>query len=210
MKRKLAVLGTAIMAAAVITACSGKDAGTTTAADVVTQADTAGEAANGETGDAGAASETAADIQEADSQAADSQAANSRAADSGTQEAALLEEAEDVSHAGAELEQSAIKPFAQKVQKAVADKDMEELAGLCAYPVYVSLGEGQGEEIDDEAAFLKMDADRIFTESLLKEIADTDVDTLEQFGAGVIMGEENSIIFNNVDGQAAITGINLN
>lgn len=200
MKRKLAVLGTAIMAAAAITACSGKDAGTTTAADVVTQADTAGEAANGETGNAGAASETAADIQEADSQAADS----------GTQEAALLEEAEDVSHAGAELEQSAIKPFAQKVQKAVADKDMEELAGLCAYPVYVSLGEGQGEEIDDEAAFLKMDAGRIFTESLLKEIADTDVDTLEQFGAGVIMGEENSIIFNNVDGQAAITGINLN
>lgn len=205
MKRKLAVLGTAIMAAAVITACSGKDAGTTTAADVVTQADTAGEAANGETGDAGAASETAADIQEADSQEADS-----KAADSGTQEEALLEEAEDVSHAGAELEQSAIKPFAQKVQKAVADKDMEELAGLCAYPVYVSLGEGQGEEIDDEAAFLKMDAGRIFTESLLKEIADTDVDTLEQFGAGVIMGEENSIIFNNVDGQAAITGINLN
>lgn len=193
------------MAAAAITACSGKDAGTTTAAEVVTQADTAGEAANGETGDAGAASETAADIQEADSQEADSQAA-----DSGTQEAALLEEAEDVSHAGAELEQSAIKPFAQKVQKAVADKDMEELAGLCAYPVYVSLGEGQGEEIDDEAAFLKMDAGRIFTESLLKEIADTDVDTLEQFGAGVIMGEENSIIFNNVDGQAAITGINLN
>ena len=210
MKRKLAVLGTAIMAAAVITACSGKDAGTTTAADVVTQADTAGEAANGETGDAGAASETAADIQEADSQEADSQEADSKAADSGTQEEALLEEAEDVSHAGAELEQSAIKPFAQKVQKAVADKDMEELAGLCAYPVYVSLGEGQGEEIDDEAAFLKMDAGRIFTESLLKEIADTDVDTLEQFGAGVIMGEENSIIFNNVDGQAAITGINLN
>ncbi|MCD7991927.1 MAG: hypothetical protein LUK37_09175 [Clostridia bacterium] len=205
MKRKLAVLGTAIMAAAAITACSGKDAGTTTAADVVTQADTAGEAVNGETGDAGAASETAADIQEADSQEA-----NSREADSGSQEAALLEEAEDVSHAGAELEQSAIKPFVQKVQKAVTDKDMEELAGLCAYPVYVSLGEGQGEEIDDEAAFLKMDAGRIFTESLLKEIADTDVDTLEQFGAGVIMGEENSIIFNNVDGQAAITGINLN
>ncbi|MFQ9648869.1 MAG: hypothetical protein ACLRZZ_00410 [Enterocloster sp.] len=137
-------------------------------------------------------------------------AAESQSSESASQEAALLEEAEDVSHAGAELEQSEIKPFAEKVQKAVADKDMEALAGLCAYPVYVSLGEGQGEEIADEAAFLKMDADKIFTESLLKEIADTDVDTLEQFGAGVIMGEENSIIFNNVDGQAAITGINLN
>ena len=196
MKRKLAVLGTAIMAAAAITACSGKDAKTTTAAEVVTQADTTDGVTDGET--------------EADTASDSETAAESQSSESDSQEAALLEEAEDVSHAGAELEQSEIKPFAEKVQKAVADKDMEALAGLCAYPVYVSLGEGQGEEIADEAAFLKMDADKIFTESLLKEIADTDVDTLEQFGAGVIMGGENSIIFNNVDGQAAITGINLN
>ena len=196
MKRKLAVLGTAIMAAAAITACSGKDAKTTTAAEVVTQADTTDGVTDGET--------------EADTASDSETAAESQSSESASQEAALLEEAEDVSHAGAELEQSEIKPFAEKVQKAVADKDMEALAGLCSYPVYVSLGEGQGEEIADEAAFLKMDADKIFTESLLKEIADTDVDTLEQFGAGVIMGGENSIIFNNVDGQAAITGINLN
>ena len=196
MKRRLAVLGTAIMAAAAITACSGKDAKTTTAAEVVTQADTTDGVTDGET--------------EADTASDSETAAESQSSESASQEAALLEEAEDVSHAGAELEQSEIKPFAEKVQKAVADKDMEALAGLCAYPVYVSLGEGQGEEIADEAAFLKMDADKIFTESLLKEIADTDVDTLEQFGAGVIMGGENSIIFNNVDGQAAITGINLN
>ena len=196
MKRKLAVLGTAIMAAAAITACSGKDAKTTTAAEVVTQSDTTDGVTDGET--------------EADTASDSETAADSQSSESASQEAALLEEAEDVSHAGAELEQSEIKPFAEKVQKAVADKDMEALAGLCAYPVYVSLGEGQGEEIADEAAFLKMDADKIFTESLLKEIADTDVDTLEQFGAGVIMGGENSIIFNNVDGQAAITGINLN
>ena len=196
MKRKLAVLGTAIMAAAAITACSGKDAKTTTAAEVVTQADTTDGVTDGET--------------EADTASDSETAAESPSSESASQEAALLEEAEDVSHAGAELEQSEIKPFAEKVQKAVADKEMEALAGLCAYPVYVSLGEGQGEEIADEAAFLKMDADKIFTESLLKEIADTDVDTLEQFGAGVIMGGENSIIFNNVDGQAAITGINLN
>ena len=196
MKRKLAVLGTAIMAAAAITACSGKDAKTTTAAEVVTQADTTAGMTDGET--------------EADTASDSETAAESQSSESASQEAALLEEAEDVSHAGAELEQSEIKPFAEKVQKAVADKDMEALAGLCAYPVYVSLGEGQGEEIADESDFLKMDAGQIFTESLLKEIADTDVDTLEQFGAGVIMGEENSIIFNNVDGQAAITGINLN
>lgn len=147
MKRKLAVLGTAIMAAAAITACSGKDAKTTTAAEVVTQADTTDGVTDGET--------------EADTASDSETAAESQSSESASQEAALLEEAEDVSHAGAELEQSEIKPFAEKVQKAVADKDMEALAGLCAYPVYVSLGEGQGEEIADEAAFLKMDADKI-------------------------------------------------
>ncbi|MFR3751505.1 MAG: hypothetical protein ACLTW9_02615 [Enterocloster sp.] len=54
----------------------------------------------------------------------------------------------------------------------MADKDMEALAGLCAYPVYASLGEGQGEEIADEAAFLKDGcAGQYFAlESLLKEI----------------------------------------
>ena len=115
MKRKLAVLGTAIMAAAAITACSGKDAKTTTAAEVVTQADTTAGMTDGETEDAGAASDSET-------------AAESQSSESASQEAALLEEAEDVSHAGAELEQSEIKPFAEKVQKAVADKDMEALA----------------------------------------------------------------------------------
>ena len=148
MKRKLAVLGTAIMAAAAITACSGKDAKTTTAAEVVTQADTTDGVTDGET--------------EADTASDSETAAESQSSESASQEAALLEEAEDVSHAGAELEQSEIKPFAEKVQKAVADKDMEALAGLCAYPVYVSLGEGQGEEIADEAAFLKWEAYKIF------------------------------------------------
>ena len=126
MKRKLAVLGTAIMAAAAITACSGKDAKTTTAAEVVTKADTTDGVTDGET--------------EADTASDSETAAESQSSESASQEAALLEEAEDVSHAGAELEQSEIKPFAEKVQKAVADKDMEALAGLCAYPVYVSLG----------------------------------------------------------------------
>ena len=100
MKRKLAVLGTAIMAAAAITACSGKDAKTTTAAEVVTQADTTAGMTDGETEDAGAASDSET-------------AAESQSSESASQEAALLEEAEDVSHAGAELEQSEIKPFAE-------------------------------------------------------------------------------------------------
>ena len=61
----------------------------------------------------------------------------------------------------------------------------------------------------DQEAFIALDTAKLFTESMLKEIAETDPATLEQFGAGVIMGNENNIIFNNVDGQPSITGINL-
>lgn len=194
MKKKLTVLGTALIAAAAITACGGKDTqpattAATTAAETTVQAETLTEA------------QTAADSQSAGSEAGQAQDGQ------GMDEA--KDGAGDVSHAGAELEAGEIKPFAEKVQKAVASKDMEALADLCAYPVYVSLGEGEGEEVADKDAFMKLDADKLFTENMLKEIADTDTDTLEQFGAGVIMGNENNVIFNNVDGQAAVTGINL-
>lgn len=119
------------------------------------------------------------------------------------------DEADDVSEQAEDLTAEEIKTFAGKVQKAVADKDIKALADLCAYPVYVSLSEGEGSEIDNKEAFIALDTAKLFTESMLKEIAETDPATLEQFGAGVIMGNENNIIFNNVDGQPSITGINL-
>lgn len=197
MKKKLAVIGTAMMMAAAITACGGKDTQTTTAAQITTEAPVTTEAAVPD-----------------DAQTTEDSAQVQGGAQAGEETGLQAEDgagdgAGDVSHAGSELEASEIKPFAEKVQKAVAGKDMEALADLCAYPVYVSLGEGEGEEISDRETFLELDADKLFTDGMLKEIADTDVDTLEQFGAGVIMGNENNVIFNNVDGQAAITGINL-
>ena len=193
MKKKLAVIGTAMMMAAAITACGGKDTQTTTAAEITTEAPVTTEAAVPD-----------------DAQTTEDSAQAQGGAQAGEETGLQAEDgAGDVSHAGSELEASEIKPFAEKVQKAVAGKDMVALADLCAYPVYVSLGEGEGEEISDRESFLELDADKLFTDGMLKEIADTDVDTREQFGAGVIMGNENNVIFNNVDGQAAITGINL-
>ncbi|MCB7062864.1 hypothetical protein LI031_03355 [Enterocloster citroniae] len=189
MKKKLAVLGTAVMAAIAITACGGTQTQTTTA-ETTTQAPAATEVPSSQ--------ETQTTKEE-----------RSEAQDKTTEDTQLQSEDGDVSHAEAQMEADEIKPFAEKVQKAVADKDMEALADLCAYPVYVSLEEGEGEEIADRDAFLELNEDQLFTDDMMKEIADTDVDTLEQFGAGVIMGNENNIIFNQVDGQVGITGINL-
>lgn len=182
MKKKLAVLGTAIMAAVAITACGGTQT-QTTEAETTTQAPTTTEAMT-----------TTAD--------SESQDQTTLAGDT-SQEA----EAGKPSEEAPELDVSQIKPFAEKVQKAVADKDMKALADLCAFPLYISMGDNQGEEIADKDAFLKLDSSKIFTDNMLKEIAGTDLDTLEQFGVGVILGNDNSIVFNNMNGQAAITGI---
>ena len=51
--------------------------------------------------------------------------------------------------------------------------------------------------------------DKLFTEKLMTQIADVKPEELEVFGAGVIMGEDVNITFNNVDGEPKITGINL-
>ncbi|MBS5607482.1 hypothetical protein [Enterocloster lavalensis] len=207
MKKKWVILGTAMMAAVAITACGSKDTTATTVA-VETTAEAASDTAAPESqaGTTEAGSGTTAAEGESGSVAGEESKA---AGDTADETVNTGDEADDVSEQAEDLTAEEIKTFAGKVQKAVADKDIKALADLCAYPVYVSLSEGEGSEIDNKEAFIALDTAKLFTESMLKEIAETDPATLEQFGAGVIMGNENNIIFNNVDGQPSITGINL-
>lgn len=207
MKKKWVILGTAMMAAVAITACGSKDTTATTVA-VETTAEAASDTAAPESqaGTTEAGSGTTAAEGESGSVAGEESKA---AGDTAEETVNTGDEADDVSEQAEDLTAEEIKTFAGKVQKAVADKDIKALADLCAYPVYVSLSEGEGSEIDNKEAFIALDTAKLFTESMLKEIAETDPATLEQFGAGVIMGNENNIIFNNVDGQPSITGINL-
>ena len=207
MKKKWAILGTAMMAAVAITACGSKDTtATTVAVETTAQAASDTAAPESQAGTTEAGSGTTAAEGESGSVAGEESKAAGDAADETVNTG---DEADDVSEQAEDLTAEEIKTFAGKVQKAVADKDIKALADLCAYPVYVSLSEGEGSEIDNKEAFIALDTAKLFTESMLKEIAETDPATLEQFGAGVIMGNENNIIFNNVDGQPAITGINL-
>ena len=207
MKMKWVILGTARMAAVAISACGSQDTTATTVA-VETTAEAASDTAAPESqaGTTEAGSGTTAAEGESGSVAGEESKAAGDAADETVNTG---DEADDVSEQAEDLTAEEIKTFAGKVQKAVADKDIKALADLCAYPVYVSLSEGEGSEIDNKEAFIALDTAKLFTESMLKEIAETDPATLEQFGAGVIMGNENNIIFNNVDGQPSITGINL-
>ena len=207
MKKKWVILGTAMMAAVAITACGSKDTtATTVAVETTAEASSDTAAPESQAGTTEAGSGTTAAEGESGSVAGEESKAAGDAADETVNTG---DEADDVSEQAEDLTAEEIKTFAGKVQKAVADKDIKALADLCAYPVYVSLSEGEGSEIDNKEAFIALDTAKLFTESMLKEIAETDPATLEQFGAGVIMGNENNIIFNNVDGQPSITGINL-
>lgn len=131
-----------------------------------------------------------------------------------TEESAGTEES-TVTAEGAESEvqegltDDQIKSFAEEIQAAVASQDISWLADLVAYPVYVSLEVGEGSEIQSKEEFLAIDKEKLFTEKLMKQIADVNPEELEMFGAGIIMGEDINITFNNVNGEPAITGINL-
>ncbi len=97
-----------------------------------------------------------------------------------------------------------IAAFAEKIQTAAANKDMEALAGLCSYPLAVN-----GEVVENKEAFMALGEDVIFTEERCAVIADTDITALEETMAGVIMGDATpNIIFKSVDGTLGITGIN--
>lgn len=97
-----------------------------------------------------------------------------------------------------------VTAFAEKIQAAVVDKDMEALADLCSYPLAVN-----GEVVEEKAAFMELGADVIFTEERCAAIAAVDTSALEETMAGVVMGEATpNIIFGSVDGELGITGIN--
>ncbi len=94
--------------------------------------------------------------------------------------------------------------FAQKIQEAMASKNMEALAELCSYPLAVN-----DEVIDSREAFIELGSDVIFTEERCAVIEEVDVSALEETMAGVIMGDATpNIIFKSMDGKLGITGIN--
>ncbi len=117
-------------------------------------------------------------------------------------------EVEEKNNAAADLEEKTESgdsaAFAQQIKTAMADKDLEALAELCAYPLAVN-----GEVIESKDDFLKLNGDDIFTEQRCAVIEAVDASTLEETMAGVIMGDATpNIIFKSVDGKLGITGIN--
>lgn len=180
MKKKLLVTGLMVATMMTVSACGSKN--TTAETTAATEITTVAETTTEEA----TTEESSEEVTDGESLAADGE-----------------------SQASASLTVDQIAEFSQEVQEAVAAKDMEWLADLCDYPVVVSLNSGESSEIEDHDAFVALGAENVFTDEFLAEIAAVNIEELEQAEAGVIMGEESSIIFNNVDGGPAITGLNL-
>lgn len=105
-----------------------------------------------------------------------------------------------------------VSAFAEKIQKAVSEKDTAALAELTAFPTYVGFPE-EGIIVNTREEFEALDTDKLFPEELLTSIADTDITALEPSMAGFTMcGQEDyqapSITFGLVNGELAISGIN--
>lgn len=108
------------------------------------------------------------------------------------------------------VDEEAVVAFGEKIKEAVAAKDLEALADLTSYPVYVGLPDTDGivETRDD---FLALGADQVFTEELTASVEAADVSGQEPSMAGFVVAGENgrpNIIFGVVDGKLAVTGIN--
>lgn len=106
------------------------------------------------------------------------------------------------------VDSEAAKEFAKKVKDAVAKKDLEALAELTAFPVYIGLPDVN--VVDTKEDFLRLGAEDVFTEKLLKSVETADIENFEPSMAGfsITDGGTTNINFGVRDGVLAISGIN--
>ena len=81
------------------------------------------------------------------------------------------------------IDTEAVTAFAEQIQAAVAEKDLEALADLASYPLYIGFSDG-GESVESREDLIALEADRIFSEELVSEIAGADPGGLAPSKAG--------------------------
>ena len=105
------------------------------------------------------------------------------------------------------VDDAAVTAFAEEIQTVVAEKDLEGLADLIAFPVYVGLPDVGGVESRDE--FIALGADQIFTSELMASVAAADTGALSPRMAGFVLsvGGKANIIFGVTLRARTVTGI---
>ena len=108
------------------------------------------------------------------------------------------------------VDEDAAVAFGEKIQEAVAAKDMEALVDLTAFPVYVGLPDTDG-VVETREDFLALGAEQVLTDELVSSVEQADLSGQEPSMAGFVVADESgrpNIIFGVVEGKLAVTGIN--
>ncbi|MEH2958129.1 RsiV family protein [Candidatus Merdisoma sp. JLR.KK006] len=109
-----------------------------------------------------------------------------------------------------EVPQEAIIQFAGMIKEAVAKKDIEKLADLTGFPVYVGF-EPEGQIVESREEFTSLNIDQLFTDEMIRSIAGADESSLSPSMAGFTMYDKDgapSITFGVQNGKLAVSGIN--
>lgn len=108
------------------------------------------------------------------------------------------------------VDAEAAADFANKIKDVVANKDLEALADLAFFPMYVRFSDG-GQSLESREDFIALGADKIFTDELLTAIAEAPTDNLSASRAGFVLTKQSgstNIVFGVVNGKLAVQSIN--
>lgn len=109
-----------------------------------------------------------------------------------------------------DVDLSEAEEFAVQIKDAVAAADLEGLADLTAFPVYIGFPEG-GQFVESREDFISLGKEKIFTEELTASVSRADETGLSPSMAGFVLSEETggaNIVFGLRDGELAVVGIN--
>lgn len=153
-----------------------------------------------------APAETETPVQtEAPTQAETEAAAGSEAASSSTEETQASGGYAD----NFAVDSEAAAAFGTQIKDAVAAQDIEALADLASFPLYVGFTD-ESVNVTSREEFVALGAERIFTPELVDSVGNADVNGLSPSMAGFALSSNDgpNIIFSVVNGALAIQGIN--
>lgn len=108
------------------------------------------------------------------------------------------------------VDPASAEAFGRSVKEAVAARDLEKLADLTAYPVYIGFADG-GVSVKSKEEMTALGEEKIFTQEWMDSIAQADETALSPSMAGFVLTGENggpNIVFGMRDGKLAVSGIN--
>lgn len=99
--------------------------------------------------------------------------------------------------------------FAGEIQAAAGEQNLEMLAELAAYPLYIGFTDGSV-SVNAPEELISLGAERIFTEEMISSIEGADISSLSPSMAGFSVSKNGrpNIVFGVRDGRLAIQGMN--